>query len=236
VHRVESEALLLRKVAYGESDVVATFLTEHAGKVSAIARGGRRSFKRFGGALEPFHTTHLVLEDRGRELRTLHEARVVRLRNGLLGSLDAMDASGVALRWARHLLPARTPEPEAWAILTALLDALDAGEGTPRAALAAAGLQLLSAVGYALDFDRCVRCTKPAPAERSAMMDAARGGLVCRACGGAVRRMGGELRAIAREATAGGSPVMTDDDARTLLAIVEDAMAAHTDFDPAGGP
>ena len=37
--RVESAALLVRSVPYGEADIVATFFTEESGKLSAIVRG-----------------------------------------------------------------------------------------------------------------------------------------------------------------------------------------------------
>ncbi len=49
----DADALLVRSVPYGESDLIATFVTAEEGKVAAIVRGGRKSTKRFGGALEP---------------------------------------------------------------------------------------------------------------------------------------------------------------------------------------
>ena len=124
--RIESAALLVRSVAYGEADIIATFFTETDGKLSAIVRGARRSTKRFGGALEPIHELFIVLDDKGKELCVLKEARIVRPREGIVSDLDLMDAAGRALRWVRHLCPARTPEPSAWDSLRALLDVLDA--------------------------------------------------------------------------------------------------------------
>ena len=109
--RVESAALLVRSVPYGEADIVATFFTEEGGKLSAIVRGARKSTKRFGGALEPIHELFVTLEDRGKELCVLKEARIGRARTGITSDLDAMEAAGQALRWVRHLCPARTPEP-----------------------------------------------------------------------------------------------------------------------------
>ena len=51
---VHTRAVLLRQVDTGESDRVVTLLTEELGKVSAIARGARKSRKRFGAALALF--------------------------------------------------------------------------------------------------------------------------------------------------------------------------------------
>jgi DNA repair protein RecO (recombination protein O) len=229
-------ALLLRAVAYGESDVIATLFTESDGKLGVMVRGGRKSTKRVGGALEPFHTIEARIDDRGGELAALREARIVRVRAGIVASLAAIDAAGTALRWVRHVCPPRTREPDAWATLNELLDALDASggaEGEARIALAEAGLRLLSDVGYALDLERCIQCGKECPPERSARVDPARGGLVCSTCGGGRTVMSADLRAkaIAAASRAEGARAMTGEDAAELLSVVDAAMAAHAGFD-----
>lgn len=232
MRRIESAGLLVRSVPYGEADIIATFFTEDAGKVSAIVRGARRSSKRFAGALEPIHELFLSLDDKGKELCVLKEARIGRARHGIVSDLDALEHAGRALRWVRHLCPARTPEPEAWRSLGALFDALDSKDASADALLASFGLRLLADVGYALELDRCLRCGKACPEGRSAFVDAAGGGIVCTSCGGARRTISGDLRALAARAQRGEDVAFVPEDARELLTIVEDAMAAHADFDP----
>ncbi|MBX7197665.1 MAG: DNA repair protein RecO, partial [Sandaracinaceae bacterium] len=43
-----SRAVLLRSVDFGEADRIVTLLTEQHGRVAVMARGARRSQKRFG--------------------------------------------------------------------------------------------------------------------------------------------------------------------------------------------
>lgn len=229
--RIESEALVVRTVELGEADVIATLITREAGKLSVMARGARKGSRRVSGALEPVHTIAVLLEDKGQDLVTLKESRIVRTRCGLAASLDALDAAGVALRWARHLFPPRTPEPEGWRILVELLDALDLGESGPRKELARAGLALLAAVGYALDLTSCVVCGRACPEGRPACIDPARGGLVCRSCGGASTVLSPEVRRAARAITEGGAVEPTVGDAEVLLQVVDRAMAAHAGFE-----
>ena len=224
---IASEALLVRSIPYGESDLIVQLLTESDGRLSAIVRGGRKSQKRVGGALEPFHTIRVEIDDRGREISTLKEARIAKVRANIAKSLDALDAGGAALRWARQLCPTRTPEPGAWATLMHLLDELDAGAAHPRVELAAAALRLIADVGYALDLDRCVGCGKPRPPGRPAYVDASRGGIVCTACGGARRLLDAELLDVARAAQAGDASGVTEAHAAEILALVEEAMGAH---------
>lgn len=228
---IESEALVVRTVEFGESDLIATLVTEQAGKLSVIVRGGRKGSRRLGGAIEPVHTIAVRVEDKGTDLGTLKEAHIVRLRPAVVENLDSLEAAGVALRWARHLFPPRTVEPEGWRLLVELLDALDAGSSSARRELARAGLSMLAAVGYALDFERCVVCGRPCPEGKAACVDPARGGLVCRSCGGAGRVLLPEARDAARSLVQGTSAEVTDKSAEAVLGLVDLAMAAHAGFE-----
>lgn len=228
--RVRTAALLLRSAPYGESDAVTTFLTEDEGKIAAIARGARKSAKRFGGALEPVHTLYVEYEDRGRELVTLKEASVARPRLGVARSLEALEAAGAALRWARALCPVRTPEPDAYAAVVAMLDALDEG-APPESARAIVGLRLLAATGFGLELGECVQCGRVAPADRSACVDPARGGLVCMECGGARVVLHASVRQKARAALAGEAPTFDPTEADEVVRLVEIALAAHAEIE-----
>ncbi len=254
-------------MAHGETDLILTVLTEGEGKLGARLRGGRRSSHRAAGGIEPFHTLELSLEDRGGELLTLKETRIVKVRARLVADLEAMDAAGTALRWARHLLPVRHADARSWTTLVELLDALDAPEslaprdasarapGDPagarsRGLLAMAGFRLLSSVGYALELARCVVCGRECPEGVPAFVQAGRGGVVCRSCGGAGRLLDGRARALADRAQRGDDDVAVADAASAargwlrlpdwltraqaddLLAVLSDAMAAHTGLDP----
>jgi DNA repair protein RecO (recombination protein O) len=227
--RIVTEALLLRRVEYGDADLVLTLLTQKLGKVSALARAARKSSKRFGSALEPMHTLAVELDERpGAELFTLVEAKLAVPRAKILESLAAMEAAGKALSWVRRAAPPRTPEAEPYAVLSTLLDRLaDANNTETASALAEAGLSLLAAFGWGIDFERCVRCGRQAAATQSASVDAARGGLICRSCGGARLRISAAARAHMARAGAGETSVLTPDDAPDALAIVEAALGAH---------
>lgn len=228
--RVATEALLLRRVEYGEADLVLTLLTEKLGKLSALARGARKSQKRFGGALEPMHTLSVELDERpGAELFTLLEAKLKVPRPKILSSLAAMEAAGKALSWVRRAAPPRTPEEAPYAVLTTLLDRLAESPSAEAAAVALgeAGLSLLSAFGWGIDFERCVRCGRQALPAQSASVDAARGGLICRNCGGARLRISATARERMARAAGGEVGVLTAEEAGSALTLVEAALGAH---------
>ena len=71
----EAEAFVLRSHPLGESDRVVTFLTRLVGKVRGVARGARRSRKRFGSNLELLSRVHLsYFEKEGVDLSRVESA------------------------------------------------------------------------------------------------------------------------------------------------------------------
>lgn len=227
--RFATDALLLRKVPYGESDAVVTLFTEARGVVSAIARAARKSTKRFG-VLEPLHLLRITLEERpGADLGNLVEAALARPRLGLLGSLDRIEIASTALQWVRRASPPRVAEPMLWDDINSLLEDLDADPDpvVARSRLGEMGLRLLQSAGWGLQLSSCVRCGRPCEPGATACIDAAQGGLVCRACGGAriVLRPARRLALIA--VLEGETGVLSEEDAACAIDLVTGTLQAH---------
>lgn len=53
------DAILLRKIEYGDHDLIISFLTKNRGKISVIAKNAKKSVKRFTGALDLFSANHI---------------------------------------------------------------------------------------------------------------------------------------------------------------------------------
>ena len=61
-----TDALILRYVDYGESDRIVHLLTPAVGRLAAIAKGARRSQKRFPGTLDLFNQLRVQVDRRRR--------------------------------------------------------------------------------------------------------------------------------------------------------------------------
>lgn len=128
------DALVLRTYQLGESDRIVVVLTRDRGKKRGVAKGGARSRKRFGGALEPF--THVRLawhEHEGRDLVRLDYADV-------LGS--PMTVGGAACAYASYFAE--------------LLDEW-APENDPQERLFRLGVSVLTATTQGVALDRLAR-------------------------------------------------------------------------------
>lgn len=86
--------ILLRKIKYGEADLILHALSPRGEKLSFIARGALRSKKRFGGGiLEPSHYVNLsykVAAHQG-QLNVLEEATLVHDFAGIRKDYDKLD-------------------------------------------------------------------------------------------------------------------------------------------------
>jgi DNA repair protein RecO (recombination protein O) len=72
---LKTEAIVLRSIRYGEADRILHLYTPRHGRLSAIAKGARRSRSRFGARLEPFFHVRAVRVPRRRTRSRGHARR-----------------------------------------------------------------------------------------------------------------------------------------------------------------
>ena len=229
--RVTSEharAVLLRSVDFGDSDRIVTLLTDRFGKVSLLARNARGSKRRFQGALEPFCLLDAEFTLGRGEVGSFRSAQVTRAWPRILGDLRRMSAAGSALALVREVLPDRAPDPAVFESMLELLGALDAPEVRADTLLLAFDVHVMTHVGFAPGLYACGICGKqPAPAQ-AAELDAVRGFIVCRSCGGAKHRLAGAVRGLLVRAQADSFHV--DDVADCDAGDVQVAQRAIVEF------
>lgn len=228
----ETECLVLSRTPFGESDWIVTLFTNGVGKVSALARGARKSKHRFAGGLEAFHNLGIQLKpSRGNDLMQLTEAAITRARHGLTANLLAMQSAGKGLNWLRRTVPTQSADASAWRLIQRWLDALDVSppvnSSGAETRLAEFGLKLLNVLGWSLEFDKCVRCEKPCPESSAAYVSPRDGGVVCRACGGHGAVLSAPLRNALSKASRLESEELVTNESAVALRIVERALMSH---------
>lgn len=180
----ETRAVLVRQVDTGESDRVVTLLTEDRGKVSAIARGARRSRKRFGGALSFFVLAEAELKPRrGSNLQLLARYDALETFPGISSQLGAIVHASYLTEVVGALCPEDHPEPQLLGILLEAYRRLGQRGPNPTA-LRVLEHQILTVAGLAPQTRACAGCGRPLdPADEApAGFDVGKGGLVCPVC------------------------------------------------------
>ncbi len=163
--RWKTQAIILNTIDFSESDRIVHALTREHGLLNAVAKGARRSYKRFPGTLEPFCEVILdVFSKPGMELARLEEARLANAHLRLREDIALFAHASVMIEVVLAHLGPSDPHPDTYQILKRSLDAFDAH---PRwfAPWASGMINLLKSLGYGLD-TQDVRRGRPLPIHR----------------------------------------------------------------------
>ena len=234
--RLTTPAIVLRTVDYGEADRVVTLFTRDAGKLSALARGARKSVKRFGAALGLFGVGEAVLVDKPNvELSALERFDGARGFPALMTDVAKVAHGGYACEVVRELIPPRQPEPQIFELLVTFFAALEAAPARAET-LRIFELRLLDALGLRPQLEACVACGTEELGAAGDVLDVRRGGVVCAHCHGHGRQLDGETRRAllrAQELTLSRASELTL--APALNAACRDILSAVL-FDHLGKP
>ena len=196
---IATEAIVLHAFDYLESSRILRLVTREAGVRSVLARGARRSSRRFGSALDLFAQGSAQLHTKpGRDLDTLGGFEVERARPALATDLDRFTGAAViaelTLRFGRD-----AADPELFDATVAALDELvSASAAVAREATLAGAWRIIAALGFAPGVDICSECHNTLAPNEQVLFSHPAGGALCDRCARMApsgRRLPAEARA-----------------------------------------
>ncbi len=181
---VETEAVVLRTLKYGESDAILTLLTPGMGRISAIAKGARKATSKQGGRLQPGVRLQLSAAEGRGDLLILRSTQVVDAGAGLWVEGYRLRAAGSVLEVAMRVVPESEAAEAAYNLVTralALLAKTPPRDSPPHLDPYVLGIQvkLLAVSGLIPQLAVCASCAGPPPLMG---FSPAAGGGVCGAC------------------------------------------------------
>lgn len=201
---LRTQALILRSVEIGESDLILHLLVPDSGKLAVIAKGARRSVKRFSGTLDLFNHVRVQVDQRRRNvLARLDQARLVEPFTALRADSARFALGCYLLELFDRLTPEGGVRSDTQRLFDFALSALRAlTERAPdlrfRTLLE---LRALDALGLRPEFSRCVRCGSAAEGGE-VDFHVPDGGVVCGRCSGSLHGLTrvhrGTLRTLER--------------------------------------
>jgi DNA repair protein RecO (recombination protein O) len=227
-----TDAIVLHSFDYLESSRILRLVTRDGGVRSVLAKGARRSSRRFGSGLDLFAQGMAQLHAKpGRDLDTLGGFDVVQSRVTLgedLGRFTGASAiAELTLRFGRDAADA--------ALFDAVASALDAlSAASPESALAttlASAWRIVAELGFAPAVDVCGECHAPLDREATVLFSNAAGGALCQRCGRlapAGRKLPAEARSSLRGFLLGesGEP-LSDAATRAHQRLLREFLAEH---------
>ncbi|MFH1136802.1 MAG: DNA repair protein RecO [Pseudomonadota bacterium] len=180
--RHQQRAVILGRVNYGEADLIVSFLTRDLGKISGIAKHGRKSRKRFGNVISPGALVELTFTVKtGRELVILESGELVRAFENLAQDVTLLARAGLALELTEAFCAAQDPAENIFQLLNWGLDRFDR-HARPEEAMFLFLLKMLQLSGFGPNVSTCPVCGKKVEPGRPGSLKCEPGGLVCDDC------------------------------------------------------
>lgn len=177
-----SDSIILKRVAYGEADLIVTFFCRDLGKLSGIAKSARSSIKRFGGAFEPGTLVSLSYTSRHESsLVQISEARVLRPVIGVVKTLKRINALSYSIELALRFLQERQRAEDKFNLLSSRIEHLSERDPDVLDSLIYE-LEWLKYCGFAPHIEGCTECGVALRSEPKWSFDFSRGGVLCPLC------------------------------------------------------
>lgn len=179
-----TRALVLRTFDQGESDRIVHLYTEEIGRVSAIAKGARRSRRRFPGTLEILTVVHAQLDHRpARPLARLDGAALVRSFEPLVADLGRYAVACSLIEILERFTGERESSPDLFRFALGVLEVLGA-EPPDRLFALLVQVKTLARLGYRPELAACTECGRPTRRGGRVGFAPRHGGAVCGECAG----------------------------------------------------
>ena len=175
----KTEAVVLKRRRFSDSDRVVTLLTPARGKLEAIAKGALRPRSKLAGHLEPMTHVEVVLAH-GRTLGIVTQAQTIEPFAPLRDDLERLSAALYLLELADRFTVEGAEADAAYVLLLTALLRLLRGDGQ-QLVVRSFELALLEATGFRPEWQRCAACHDDVTPD-GLMWSPLAGGLLCRSC------------------------------------------------------
>lgn len=178
-------AIVLRKVDFGDYDLVITFFTLQEGKITAIAKSAKKSTKRFAGILELFSVLNVVYSTgRRKGLPVLQEAT---LKYPFSSIRTSMLKTAYASYWAQLInewMESGQKQVEIYELFQYMLRKLDSCQTSEAALSILFQMKFITLSGLAPNLGQCSVCHIEVEKlkETRVQFDFAKGGILCDGC------------------------------------------------------
>ncbi len=177
-----SHAIIMRIREFGESDLLVTFFTSDKGRLKGVAKGGRKSRKRFANCLDLFCLAKLEYgSKRSGDLYFLNSCKLVQAFPGLRSDFLSLSLASYMIELTEILFPQNVVDKGMFELLNRSFLVLDKGpeNNVIRIIFEARAMAL---GGYGVNLDRCCICGRPYTGAGRAVFKRDRGGIACLNC------------------------------------------------------
>ncbi|KAF0218877.1 MAG: DNA repair protein RecO [Geobacteraceae bacterium] len=225
---MQCEAIVLGATDYRESDRIATFFTLEHGKLKGIARGAKKSVRRFGGALELFARLKLQLGLQ-EGLAQVHGADIVTIFPHIREELSKIGHASYACELTDLFMPEGMSNPRFFRLLAAYLEHLDSTSVSP-SDRRFFEINTLNILGYRPLLTHCVSCGSDLAGASGPCRISSAGSVLCDRCGRRGRTLSAPTIALltrAMQTGRFGAIIFPPDELAEAGELLDAAISSH---------
>jgi DNA repair protein RecO (recombination protein O) len=182
-----TDAILLRKIEYGDHDLIISFLTQSRGKISVIAKNAKKSVQRFSGALDLFSVNHILCTFPKKNKDAMTILSQADLENGFPNIRYDVFSTAYASFWVELIhswLEEDKRVTDLYDLLFFSLDTLNFGIIPKQVISLLFQIRFMRFSGFSPNIETCESCATPLDAldQKKIRFDFKEGGIVCKKC------------------------------------------------------
>jgi len=178
-------AILLRRLDYGDFDVIITLFTLKRGKQSLIAKSAKKSTKRFAGVLELFSELQILAgSGRGKGLPVLQEAVLKQPFSAIRADYQKTAYASYWSELINNWIEENFKQVALYYLFEHVLHELDAGKISPAVLNILFQMRFLTLCGYRPNLSHCSLCRGELEDTKNDRIAVSlqRGGIICGNC------------------------------------------------------
>lgn len=181
--QIQKKGLVLKKINYGESDLIITFFTEEGEKLKAFAPKARKSRQRFPN-LDLFNYLEITYNPakESSSLSRLNSAECVLGMISVHQDLRKFATASYFSELILEFLPDGLNSKEIFESFFSFLKGMNGSEPLLKALIPMMEHHFLDLSGYKPMLDNCLSCRQKVRKEESYVFDGMKGGVLCRSC------------------------------------------------------
>lgn len=158
---VETEALVLSKLDYGDTSSIISLYTKDKGRFSVILKGGRNPRSKMGMIADPLNYLHVIIYDKPtRDLQLLTSAEIISHYPNVKSDFSKIKHSQAILELIKKLTPEHEPNLRIFKGVIRIFDLLENSEEMAEILFGRFFMFFLKELGYELQLNKCSSCGK----------------------------------------------------------------------------
>ncbi|MBW2608820.1 MAG: DNA repair protein RecO [Deltaproteobacteria bacterium] len=177
-----SPAIIMRIKEFGESDLLVYFFTLDMGRLKGVAKGARRSRRRFVNCLDNFCLVDLEYDLKGKgDLHFIHSGKLIDAYPGLRTDFATLSKASFMIELTEILFPWELPDRKMFELLKESFRLLANGGGGDLIPVIFE-VKAMALGGYGINLEKCCTCGRTYTGEGTAVFKPGKGGIACLNC------------------------------------------------------